>query len=366
MLYKVLSGFGHDKINDILKENIQDAELSVLSPITINNFYDKVEDGYDVIILRDSAIDYVKLNIMSIVKELEGRFLKTKFIFILENSYGSVIDKFIENREKTSKDFIFLRDTNIENLIKTVNTCINNIKESDITKIEEEDSDDIVFNLSSMEEKIEPIKDFVEKTNKKSIISKESKKVFPLNECTIDLDTNLVLYLNAQKLNSQMAIQLANKEAKKRKVLYIDYISNNNEFINKITNINLTVITQDDEPSIDNILQLMMKYRDEEDTLCIVNAEYNKRLLGLSLMGDIYIEILQDEQMIQMISADTMNIPSSLHIHYLVSYFDHLLVPIKEIIGHLGDDIIVMNNTRHIEYISRKNGTLFMESGGVV
>lgn len=286
MFYKVLSGFGHDKINDILKDNIQDAELSVLSPITINNFYDKVGDNYDVIILRDSAIDYVKLNIMSIVKELENRSLETKFIFILENSYGSVIDKFIENTERDSDNFIFLRDTNIDNLIKTINQCINDIKERNLDENEpEEDSNDIVFNLSSMEETIEPIKNLSNEPERKIEKKEKLKQVFPLDECPVKFDTKLLLYLNAQKLDSQMAMQLARREAKERKVLYIDYVKGNTEFISKITDINLTVITQDNKPTVENILQLIMKYRDDEDMLCIINAEYDKELLCLSFWG---------------------------------------------------------------------------------
>jgi len=144
---KILSAFGNEQINQILSNRLtRNYKVESLRPLTITSLYDKVANGYDVLIFRDSAIE-VKLNPISIVKKIQELNPDIKIIFIMENTYESFVNDFVKRKTEVS----FLQNVSIADLVDII---ASSTKKEDEVIDAEEDDEDFVFNLDTLEEEV--------------------------------------------------------------------------------------------------------------------------------------------------------------------------------------------------------------------
>lgn len=385
--FKILSGFGSQQVDEILARRIQEATLEKLTPLTLIKLYEKTKEQYDVLIFRDGAID-VKINIISTIKRLREISPNTKMIFILEAEYDAVIEDYITKE----KDVIFMRNTNIETLIKTINIIFNELLDKN-NIIDEEDEEDFIFDLTTMTEiettPTDDTKNDIEKYdkngkskislsneflngNKKShqleserneLLSKSKKgnyskhTIFPIKQCDISKNENIILYLNSTHMDSQMAIQMASFYANDRDVVYIDYIKSNHDFVSSVTKGRLTIITPAEQGSLISILGLIKTYRISDETLFIINVEYNEELLNFAVIGKVYVEITQNMFLIESLIGDNFD-DSLINLQYIVSYYDETMISQQDIEDIFRRKVLLIHNTRVMEFLSRKNKKL--------
>ena len=207
----------------------------------------------------------------------------------------------------------------------------------------------------------EPVRNLFSKN-----INRPKKKVNEYNFASLldrvtDVNEDkILLFMNTHKMESQSAIRTAMKLVEDKIVIYIDYDESNHEYLDAFVHPNLIVIKANEKCSVESVLGYYQKYtvRGMRRQVCVVNAPYDKSLLSLGLFGKIVIEFTQNRYILNKFAGDMIEAAEVNEIYYLVAYHEDELLSVRDIETMLQQKVYSMNNTRVLEYRTRKGKRL--------